>query len=243
MLVAANYTKGWANELMTTLNGRFGRVDRQVTQALVQDFHNPEMLPGESGAQFVERVESTVKQFGEQNMDEKPTENAIIAVLKAAIQVRMPVLFQLVDVHDIGLDKLYHQIVKHGTFKKKSEISPSNATASFISDDYSRYDDQNESKQWKAGADPRGRRQKSGARLLTEHNPDWTKTAEGRKNRSRNNNYWNCDNPNYYADKCPRPPRPKLRDRMDTRRQFNRYDKSSSSHEKKNLVGSAWRRI
>ena len=53
MLVAANYTKGWANELVTILKKRFGRVDRQVTQVLVREFHNTEMLLGESGAKFV----------------------------------------------------------------------------------------------------------------------------------------------------------------------------------------------
>ena len=124
----------------------------------------------------------------------------------------MPALYQLVDMHDMGLDKLYQQIVKHGIVKKKSETSSSNAAASFISDDYFRYDDQNASIQWTAGADPRGRRQKLGAQVLTEHTPDWKKTAEGRKKRSRNNNCWNFDNPNYYADKCPRPLRTELRD-------------------------------
>ena len=100
----------------------------------------------------------------------------------------MPTLYQLVDVHDMGLDKLDQQIVKHGTVKKKSEIPPGNAAACFISDDYSRYDDQSASMQWTAGADLRGRRQKSGARVLTEHTFDWKKIAEGNKNRSRNNN-------------------------------------------------------
>ena len=80
-------------------------------------------------------------------MSEKPTKNAIIAVLKAAIQVRMPALYKLVDVHDMSLNKLYQKIVKHGIVKKKIEIPPSNAAASFISDDYSRYDDQNASMQ------------------------------------------------------------------------------------------------
>ena len=100
-----------------------------------------------------------MKQIGQQSMDEKPTKNAIIAVLKAVIQVRMPALYQLVDVHDMGLDKLYQQIVKHGTVKKKSEILSRNAATSFISDDYSQYDDHNASIQWTAGADHRGRRQ------------------------------------------------------------------------------------
>ena len=58
-------------------------------------------------------------------------------MLKAAIQISMPSLYQLVDVHDIGSDKLYQQIVKHWTVKNKSEILPSMAAASFISDDYS----------------------------------------------------------------------------------------------------------
>ena len=71
-----------------------------------------------------------------------------------------------------------------------------------------------------------------------EHNP--VVVAKSQKleylpNRSKNNNCQNCDNPNHYADKCPRPLRLKLRDRMDSRRQFNRYDKSSSSHEKRKI--------
>ena len=67
---------------MTTLKERFGRVDRQLTHAFVQELHNTEMLPGKSGAKFVDRIKSTVKQIEAQNMN---TENAIIAVLKAAI--------------------------------------------------------------------------------------------------------------------------------------------------------------
>ena len=60
MLVATSYTKDCANELMTILKERFGRVDRQVTQAPVQEFYNTEILSGESGAKFVDRVKSTV---------------------------------------------------------------------------------------------------------------------------------------------------------------------------------------
>ena len=54
MLVVANYTKGWTNELLTILKEQFGRVDRQVTQSLVREFHNMEMLPAEDGANFVD---------------------------------------------------------------------------------------------------------------------------------------------------------------------------------------------
>ena len=53
------------------------------------------MLPGESGVKCVDRVKSTLKQIGEQKMNKMPTDNAIIAVLKAAIQVRIPALYQL----------------------------------------------------------------------------------------------------------------------------------------------------
>ena len=38
MLVAADYTKGWANELLTILKERFGRVDRPVTHSMVEEF-------------------------------------------------------------------------------------------------------------------------------------------------------------------------------------------------------------
>ena len=65
--------------------------------------------------------------------------------------------------------------MKHETVKNKSEIPPGNAAVGFISDDYSRY------VQWTTGANPRGRRQNSGARVLTEHTPDWKKTARGRR--------------------------------------------------------------
>ena len=54
-------------------------MDRQATQSLVQEFHNIILQPGENGAQFVDRVKAAVKQIGEQNMKEKPTDNAIIA--------------------------------------------------------------------------------------------------------------------------------------------------------------------
>ena len=45
-LKAANYTEGCANELFTILKEIFDRVDRQVTQSSVQEFHNIELLPG-----------------------------------------------------------------------------------------------------------------------------------------------------------------------------------------------------
>ena len=123
MLVTANYTnKGWANKLLTILKERFGRVDRQVTQSLVQEFHNMEMLPAEDGAKFVDRVKSTVTKIGEQNLNEKPTDNAIIAVLKSAIQDREPALYHLADLHDMQLDKLYQRIAKNVTAKKKLKI-------------------------------------------------------------------------------------------------------------------------
>ena len=56
ILVAANYTNGWANELITILKEQFGRVvDTQVIYQYVsvntQTFHNKEMLPLEDGNQ------------------------------------------------------------------------------------------------------------------------------------------------------------------------------------------------
>ena len=44
-------------------------------------------------------------------MSENPTENGIIVVLKSAILVSISSLYQLVDVHDMGLGKLNRQIV------------------------------------------------------------------------------------------------------------------------------------
>ena len=40
---------GWANELLTIWKEQFGWVDRQVTQCLIQELHNMEMLPSEHG--------------------------------------------------------------------------------------------------------------------------------------------------------------------------------------------------
>ena len=45
MLMEANFTRGWANDLLTILKNQFGLVDKLVTQFLVQEFHNMEMLP------------------------------------------------------------------------------------------------------------------------------------------------------------------------------------------------------
>ena len=38
MLVAANYTKGWANELLTILKERFGRVDNKLHSLWCKSF-------------------------------------------------------------------------------------------------------------------------------------------------------------------------------------------------------------
>ena len=65
MLVAVSYKKILAHELFTILKERFGRVDRQVTRVLVQEFHNTELSSGESETKFVDRVKSTVKQIVE----------------------------------------------------------------------------------------------------------------------------------------------------------------------------------
>ena len=45
------------------------------------------MMFKENGAKFVDRVKSTVKQITKQNISEKPTDNAIIALLRSAIKV------------------------------------------------------------------------------------------------------------------------------------------------------------
>ena len=45
------------------LKKRLDRVVRQVTHALVKEFYNTEMLPEESGAKFVNRVKSAMKQI------------------------------------------------------------------------------------------------------------------------------------------------------------------------------------
>ena len=80
MLVVANYSMARENELLTILKERFSRIDRKVNQSLVQEFHNMEMLPSEDGAKFVDRVKSNVTKIGEQNLNEMPTDNPIIAV-------------------------------------------------------------------------------------------------------------------------------------------------------------------
>ena len=62
------------------------------------------MLSAEDGAKFLDRVKSNVTKFGEQNLNEKPTYNAIIAVLKSAIPDREPALYHLADLHEMQLD-------------------------------------------------------------------------------------------------------------------------------------------
>ena len=173
MLVAANYTKGWANELLIILKERFGRVDRQVTQSLVQEFQNMEILPTEDGAKFVDRVKSNVLKIGQQNLDEKPTDNSIIAVLKSAIKDREPALYHLADLHDMQLDKLYQQIAKNVVVKKKVENQSDRVAASFTYDDLIALDeDRNASIQWTAGTDFHGSRQPLKGRRLTDQSSD-----------------------------------------------------------------------
>ena len=79
MLVATNYTGGLANELFAILKERFDRVDNQVTQSFVQQFHNIILLPKKKNS-VVRRVQATVKQIGEQIMKEKATDNVVIAL-------------------------------------------------------------------------------------------------------------------------------------------------------------------
>ena len=93
-----------------------------------------EMLPAEDGAKFVDRVKSNVTKIGEQNLNEKPTDNAIV-VLKSAVPDREPVLYHLADLHDMQLDKLYQQIAKNVTAKKKVENHSDRVAASFTCDD------------------------------------------------------------------------------------------------------------
>ena len=91
------------------------------------------MLP-ENGAQFVDQVKATMKQIGEHNAEEKPTDNAIFAVIKSAIEINFPELYQLIYLHDIHLDKVYKKVVKSVTSKKKVDSSSESVAVSFIHD-------------------------------------------------------------------------------------------------------------
>ena len=202
MLVAANYTGGWANELFAILKERFDRVDRQATQSLVQEFHNIILQPGENGAQFVDRVKAAVKQIGEQNMKEKPTDNAIIAVIKSAIEIKFPALYEIIDLHDINLDEVYKKVAKSATSKKKVDNSSESVAASFVNDSQSLHNDRNAFIQWTSGAEFQGK-QRSQGRVLAEHIPDWKKTAEVKKRNSKRFGCWNCNADDHGAVKCP----------------------------------------
>ena len=83
----------------------------------------------------MDRVKYNATKIGEQNLSEKPIANTIIAVLKSAIQDREPALYHISDLHDIQLDKLYQQIVKNVTVKKKVKNHSDHVTASFNYDD------------------------------------------------------------------------------------------------------------
>ena len=65
--------------------------------------------------------------------------------------------------------------------------------------------------QWTAGEDFRGHWQQSRGRFSGELIPDWKKTAEAKKNKSRNCDCWNCNIPNHRADQCPKPLLPEMR--------------------------------
>ena len=60
-----------------------------------------------------------MKQIGKQNIKEKPTNNAIIAVIKSAIEIKFPSLHEIINLHDINLDEVYKKNAKSATSKKK----------------------------------------------------------------------------------------------------------------------------
>ena len=84
----------------------------------------------------MDRVKSAVKQIEEQNLEEKPTANAIIAVIKSAIEVKMPALYQLIDLHDMGLETICKKLAKSLSAKKTVEIQLEHVAASFASDNH-----------------------------------------------------------------------------------------------------------
>ena len=94
-----------------------------------------------------------MKQIGEQNLSEKPTDNAIITVLTSAIQNKKPALYHLADLHDMQLDKICQQIMKNVTAKKKVEKHSERVAASFTYVDLVAQDMFRDAAiQWTAGA-------------------------------------------------------------------------------------------
>ena len=82
MLVTAKYTEEQTNE-------RFDRLVRQSIQSLV--------LPRKSGIQFVDQVKVTVKQIGEHYIEEKQTDNAIVALIKPAIEIKYNAIIAVIE--------------------------------------------------------------------------------------------------------------------------------------------------
>ena len=78
--------------------------------------------------------------------------------------------------------------------------------------------------------------------MLTEHYSDWKKTAEARKNMSKNLACWNCESLNHRARKCPKPLHFDMRKRLEERHQFKGgydYGRSFAPFEKRNFHSGA----
>ena len=126
--------------------------------------------------------------------------------------------------------------------KRKLKITD-RVAVSFTYDDLVTLDeDRAAAIQWTASSDFYGSRQPSRGRVLTEHSSDWKKTAESRKNKSRNLACWNCDSLNHRARQCPKPLRSDVRERLEERHQFkggDDYVRSPASFEKRNFHSGA----
>ena len=93
-------------------------------------------------------------------MKEKPTGNAIIAVIKSAIEIKLHALYQLIYLYDIRLEEVYKKLATTLNAKKKVENHSEHVAASFTYDDHFGQDeDRNAAIQWTAGVECHGLRQ------------------------------------------------------------------------------------
>ena len=135
-------------------------------------------------------------------MKEKPTDNAIITMIKSEIEIKFPSLHEIIDMHNINLDKVYKKVAKSATSKKKVHNSSESVAASFVNVNQSLHNDRNGSIQWTSGVEFQGK-QRSQGQVLTEHVSDWKKTAEVKKNNTKRFGCWNWDGEDHGTVKCP----------------------------------------
>ena len=87
-------------------------------------------------------------------MEEKPSANAINAVIKSEIKIKVPALYQLIDLHDMGLEKVHKKLAKSLNATIIVDNHYEHVAARFTYNDHCCQDENRDAViQWAAGAE------------------------------------------------------------------------------------------